>query len=158
MPNFLAAWRITSRAYADEAFDGEGARLYGGRWNSEGVAMIYLAGSLALATLEQLAHLSRTDLLEGQFMRFRVEVPRRSMLELDEEALPPEWTETPEATRALGDGWTRAEDSLALRVPSAVVPEESNYLVNPHHPDMDELRIGDPEPYVFDKRLAGPRE
>ena len=154
MPDSLSAWRIISRAYTDEAFDGEGARLYGGRWNSEGTAMIYLAGSLALATLEQLAHLSRTDLLKGQFMRFRVEIPRHAILELDEEALPSEWASNPEATRPLGDRWTQAEDSLALRVPSAIVPEESNYLVNPRHPNMDDLQIGDPEPYVFDKRFA----
>jgi RES domain-containing protein len=150
----VVAWRLTSRAYADAAFDGEGARLYGGRWNSEGVAMVYLAGSLALAALEQLVHLSRTDLLERQFVRFRVELPRSAVLALDEAALPPGWTKKRDVTRALGDGWTEAEASLALRVPSVVVPEEANYLVNPRHPDANQVQIGDPEPYVFDERLA----
>jgi RES domain-containing protein len=152
--NTVVAWRLTSRSYADHAFRGEGARLYGGRWNSEGVAMIYLASSLALAALEQLAHLSRTDLLEGQFVRFRVVVPEKTVLELDPGALPARWTGHVAATRALGDGWVQAKDSLALRVPSAVVPEENNYLVNPHHPDAEMLDIGAPEPFTFDPRLT----
>jgi RES domain-containing protein len=149
------AWRITSQAYAESAFDGEGARRYGGRWNSEGTRMTYLAGSLALATLEQLAHLSRAQLLERQFVRFRVEIPSASILELDGDALPPRWTQRLEATRALGDGWAEAKDAPVLRVPSAVVPEESNYLLNPVHPETDRLDIGSSEPFVFDERLLG---
>jgi len=116
--------------------------------------MVYLAGSLALAALEQLVHLSRTDLLEQQFVRFRVELPRSAVLALDEAALPPGWTEKRDLARTVGGGWTDAKKSLALRVPSVVVPQEANYLVNPRHPDANQVQIGDPEPYVFDERLA----
>ncbi len=150
----VTAWRIVSRAYADEAFSGEGGRLYGGRWNSEGVRATYLAGSLALAALEQLVHLSRAELLAGQFMRFRVEILAEHVLELDPEALPEGWRGAPATTRALGDAWAEAQDSVALRVPSAVVPEEANYLVNPTHPQSAEaLTVHGSELFVFDERL-----
>lgn len=150
----VVAWRITSHERAESAFDGEGARRYDGRWNSEGVPMIYLAGSLAPAALEQLAHLSRAELLVGQFVRFRVCIPEEALLALDEDVLPTHWTEEPEVTQALGDGWVEAEDSMALRVPSALVPEEANYLLNMRHPDADTTEIGPPEPFVFDRRLV----
>ena len=154
----VTAWRLTSRAYQTSAFDGEGARLYGGRWNSAGTPMTYLAGSLALAALEQLVHLSRAALLEGQFVRFRVRVPAPLVLVLDPAALPGEgvsWTRALEATREIGDGWAEEKDSAVLEVPSAVVPEESNYLLNPLHPKADEIAVSDPTSFVFDERLLG---
>ena len=157
----VTAWRITSHAYQASAFDGEGARLYGGRWNSEGTPMTYLAGSLALAALEQLVHLSRAELLEGQFVRYQVRVPTHLVLELDPVALPGKgttgkgtsWTRALEATREIGDGWAEAKDSAVLQVPSAVVPEERNYLLNPVHPKADKISVSDPTPFVFDERL-----
>ena len=152
----IVAWRITSRTYQEQAFEGEGARLYGGRWNSEGVPMTYLAGSLALAALEQMVHLGSAELVEGQFVRFRVTIPARCVLSLDRHALPGEGksgTRHLDATRGLGDSWAQSKDSAVLRVPSAVVPEEDNYLLNPAHPAMEEINIGEPEPLTFDERL-----
>ena len=154
MSALIQSWRITSEQYQASAFEGEGARRFGGRWNSPGRPMIYLAGSLALAALEQLVHLSRTDLLEDQFVRFRVRFPEETVLELDRSVLSGDWTDKLEVTRRLGDSWSEAGDSLALEVPSAIVTEESNYLVNPDHPAFDRIEVGSPEPFTFDERLS----
>lgn len=151
---FVTAWRITSRAYAGDAFSGEGARLYGGRFNSEGVPVVYLAGSLALAALEQLVHLSRAQLLAGQFVRFRVQILPQHIVDLAHDALPNDWPNRLTATRHVGDQWMADKRSVALRVPSAVVPEETNFLINPTHPAFDAaLTIEEPAPFDFDGRL-----
>ncbi len=150
----ILAWRLTSRAYTGTAFDGEGAQHYGGRWNSPGRPMVYLAGSLALAALEQLAHLHAADLLEKQFVRFRAVFPSETLLELDEQVLPDDWTKDLETTRRIGDGWLETGASLALKVPSAVVTEEHNYVLNPGHPDFSRLDISPAAPFTFDWRLV----
>ncbi len=116
--------------------------------------MVYLAGSLALAALEQLAHLRAADLLEKQFVRFRVVFPEEALLEVDEQVLPEGWTKDLEVTRLIGDDWLEASDSLALKVPSAVVTEEHNYVLNPGHPDFDRLDISAAASFEFDWRLV----
>lgn len=145
-------WRLTKARYAASAFDGEGARLYGGRWNSPGRAAVYLAGSLALAALEILVHVKSQGELAG-YVKIRVEAPER--LVGDVGALPANRRQgsAPDETRAVGDAWLEAGETLLLRLPSVVIPEESNYLLNPQHPDFGELAIGEAEPFVFNPRL-----
>ena len=150
----LTLWRLTKAQYAASAFDGEGARLYGGRWNSPGHAVVYLAGSLALAALEILVHVKSQRELEG-YVKFRVQAPEDFVSEVA--ALPPNWQQgrAPDETRAIGDAWLEAAETPLLRVPSAIIPEEHNYLLNPRHPRFGEVIMGKAEPFSFDLRLRG---
>jgi RES domain-containing protein len=150
----LKAWRIVKTRFSKDAFNGEGARLYGGRWNSVGVAMVYTAGSKSLATLELLVHLDSSARLPGysicsvRFADALVEV-------VDAAALPPDWRLSPPPTslRNIGDEWISRQSSVVLSVPSAVVSEERNYLINPAHKDFKKLAIDPMEPFSLDARL-----
>lgn len=150
----MTLWRLTKTRYADSALDGEGARLYGGRWNSPGRTVVYLAGSLALAALEILVHVKSQRELSG-YVKIRVEAP--DGLTGDVGALPPNWQQgrAPDETRAIGDAWLGAGETPLLRLPSVIIPEEHNYLLNPLHPKFSELTIGKAEPFAFDPRLRG---
>ena len=148
----LTLWRLTKARYAASAFDGEGARLYGGRWNSPGRAVVYLAGSLALAALEILVHVKSQSELEG-YVKIRIEVPEGLIATVA--ALPENWQQgrAPDETRAIGDAWLEVGETPLLRVPSVVIPEEHNYLLNPQHPRFSDLTVGKAEPFSFDSRL-----
>lgn len=149
------AWRIVKEKYADSAFDGEGARLYPGRWNSAGVRMVYTAESVALAALEILVNLHSGALLAGAYVVIAADFDE-SLVEVVETAdLPADWRSTPapvQLTR-IGDQWIRSAASLALRVPSALVEQERNFLLNPRHPHFDSVTIHRPEPFCWDERL-----
>jgi RES domain-containing protein len=148
----VRAWRIVSAGWAKTAFDGEGARLYGGRWNSPGRPAIYLAGSRALAALETLVHMSPSIAARQKFIRFEVGIPKSLVNQLDKE--PNTFQPFVGAdTQATGNHWLDEVRGLALRVPSAVIPEEHNYLLNPAHPRFNEIEIGQPEPFALDSRL-----
>lgn len=150
----MTLWRLTTARYAETAFAGEGARLYGGRWNSPGRAVVYLAGSLALAALEILVHVKSHDEL-GKYVKIRVEASEG--LASGVEALPENWQQgrASDETRSLGDRWLEVRETPLLRVPSVVIPEEHNYLLNPQHAGFRELTIGEAEPFSFDPRLRG---
>lgn len=141
--------------HAASAFDGEGARSYGGRWNQRGTAMVYTAGSLALAALEMLVHLERAALLR-RYVCFPLDFDAALCRRLASEELPADWRENPapNATRDLGSAWARALDTAVLEVPSAVVLQENNYLLNPQHRDFSQITIGSAQHFAFDQRLA----
>jgi RES domain-containing protein len=149
-------WRIVKTRFAERPFDGEGARLYGGRWNSVGVRMVYTAGSVSLAVLEMLVHLESSDLLPS-YSLCAVHFDETVMIRLDRSRLPDNWRDSPAQPELLmiGDAWIAARSSAVLEVPSAVVESESNYLVNPGHPDFASLVIDPPHPFTFDPRLLG---
>lgn len=150
-----SAYRIVRAQYASEAFNGEGARLYGGRWNHPGTAVVYTSASVSLCTLEMLVHLRETRVLSG-YVLFRVEFDDRLVARLDRERLPANWRAypAPQATATIGTDWIRRGESVALETPSAVVDSESNFLLNPAHPDFASLRIEGPLPHSFDPRLV----
>jgi len=151
----MTAWRLVKASLAAQAFTGEGARLYGARWSSPGVAVVYLSESLALAALEILVHLQSRDVL-ASYVAFRVEMDgRRLARAIDPARLPPDWRAwpAPPGLRTIGDEWARRRRSLILEVPSAVVPQERNYVVNPAHPEFRSLIISAPQPFTFDTRL-----
>ncbi len=150
----VEAWRITKAAYLDEAFSGRGARLRGGRFNSEGIPMVYTAGSLSLAVLEVLANLP-----SNRHLRLHRVIPvcfKEDLMEvLALEELPEDWrvSPIPPKVQALGDRWAASERSLVLRVPSAVVPAEPNYLINPLHAALSQMEIGEARTLDIDPRL-----
>lgn len=150
----IDVWRIVKRKYADPAFSGEGARRAGGRFNSPGQPVVYTSESLALAELEMLVHLP-TDRLLASYVAFRAHVPSERIDVLDREVLPSNWRSdpAPQSIREIGDEWLWAETSLALRVPSAVVPSEDNVLINPSHPGFEDVQIDGPFDPEIDERL-----
>ena len=153
----VTAWRIVKQKNPPrKAFDGEGARLYGGRWNSAGTPMVYTAQSQSLAVLEMLVHLDTPDLLE-KYVLFGVTMEEGLILVLAETDLPRDWKSDPPPARlrAIGDAWATSLASVALRVPSSVIPAEFNYLLNPKHKDFGKIEIGKLLPFQYDARLAG---
>lgn len=146
-----ARWR-------DVAFDGTGARLYGGRWNSRGRPATYAAGSEALAILEILVHLDRTAILPS-YTVFELALPREEVIELPPEVLPTNWQTSPAPleTVEIGDEWLARGEGLALALPSVVVPNERTYLLNPAHPNYGDVVAAAVErPVELDHRLLGP--
>jgi RES domain-containing protein len=147
-------WRIVKSRRARSAFDGEGARLYGGRWNSPGTRIVYVAGSVSLAVLEVLVHLGDVGVLSS-YSLCAVEFEDGLIEPLDRSKLPADWRSypAPPGSREIGDAWVKGGSSVILEVPSAVVERESNYLINPAHPDFASVNVGEPEPFEFDSRL-----
>lgn len=151
----IRAYRLVKRKWRQAAFDGEGARLYGGRWNSKGKACVYLAGSASLAMLEVMVHLDDYQLLE-HYTLLEVTLPKSALMSLSTESLPKDWAvePAPASTAEIGDNWLESQSSLALAVPSTVVPRERNYLINPEHARFQALIDSAAEiAFTPDKRL-----
>lgn len=152
----MLVWRLVKAAHAASPLSGEGARLVGGRWNSRGVAVVYASSSLALAALETYVHVD-IDLEPLDRVAVALEIPPGLKVErLSMRKLPNDWTRypAPESLRALGDAWATRAASAILRVPSAIVPEEDNFLLNPAHPDCMKVRAVKRRPFRFDPRLV----
>jgi len=151
----ITAWRIVSANYKDKAYTGDGARAHGGRWNSKGVAVVYTADSLALASIEMIVNLPAPKLLQ-KYVRISAQISLDFVSELSWADLPEDWNSRPisPSTRAIGDRWIKEQSSAVLRVPSIVVPDEYNYLLNPTHPDFSQIKIGKPTISYFDPRLT----
>ena len=150
----IRSWRIVKTQFSADAFSGEGARLYGGRWNSSGISMVYTAGSMSLAILELLVHLDSSVL--PSYSICSVDFDNALVEVLDPDLLPSEWQQSPPPTalRILGDDWISRGSSVVLRVPNAIVKDENNYLLNPAHKDFKKLKIGSMEPLTLDPRLT----
>ena len=150
-----SVYRICKTKYAVTAFDGEGAFRFGGRWNRRGTRMIYTAGSIALAALEMLVHLEDDDLIFA-YSYIVAHIPAELILSVkDFRPLPKNWSTspTPASLQQLGDDWVREQTSAVLEVPTAIVPLEKNYLLNPAHPDFAKLKLEKPERFIFDECL-----
>ena len=150
----ITAWRLVKPRHAAAAFDGEGARLHGGRWNSPGTRVAYASDSIALAALEVLAHLQSTAVLQAYFL-VSLRFPEESVEVLEQAALPARWRRfpSPPENQAIGDRWVGEGRSLILRVPSALIPAAANFLINPLHPKFNKVALGRPERFAFDPRL-----
>lgn len=135
---------------------GYGAFLYGGRWNLRGTSVLYTAETRSLAIMEVLVHLTSEELPADMYM-LTLDVPATaSRAELLVADLPPDWRRTglPQPTALLGHAWLAAATSLALRVPSVVVSQEHNLLLNPAHPEFAQVKLAaEPELFFFDERL-----
>jgi RES domain-containing protein len=152
----LTAWRLVPEARGgtvDEAFSGLGSYLYGQRWNLPGSRIVYLSEHLSLAALEVIVHAATYREL-GQYRAFRAEFDEGLAMDLAAE-LPADWNdvEPARASQELGTDWARSGRSLLLRVPSAVIPHEHNYLLNVQHQLFREASIDGPFPFHFDPRL-----
>ena len=151
----MRVWRICSRRRSRAAFQGEGARLYGGRWNPPGVSVVYTSGSLALAALEVLVNVELQE-MPRDLVSIAATIPDEAPAESVEIAdLPAGWQRTPapEYLQLLWADWVRRQNTAVLSVPSAVIPSEHNFLLNPAHRDFKRIKIGKPGTFRFDPRL-----
>jgi len=151
----VTAWRITKRKHARNAFSGEGAREFGGRWNNPGTAVVYTAQSQSLAALEMLVHLDSADLLE-KYVLIAADFDQSLIKVLDPSDLPGNWRADPPPAqvRSIDDEWVLGGSSAVLQVPSVMVPGESNFLLNPGHHDFARIRFGKTLAFRFDARLG----
>ena len=149
----LTVWRMVTVRFAGSAFSGDGARLYGGRWSSKGIALVYTAASQSLATLEMLVQDSP---LRAHYVMIPARIPQAVTIErLKAQELPANWRDIAlrEELQAMGTQWAQKKSSAVLAVPSAVIPDETNYLLNPLHPDFKRIEIGKPQKFITDLRL-----
>ena len=156
----MLLYRLSSHKFVDD-LSGEGARLYGGRWNAIGQAAIYTSNSLSLAFLEVLCH-TKLSLIKDRFSVLVLEFESQNgKLEVINEAdLPPNWNAypTPDYIVEKGTNWLKSKASLGLGVPSAALPfpnnTEYNVLLNPNYPEFDKfVKIKEIAPFSFDDRL-----
>ena len=149
----MDVYRICKAKYP--ANDGEGAKRTGGRWNHKGTAVLYCGATASLCALEVLAHGAR---LPTGMIVVQARIPNNlPVTTIDESGLPRDWNSPVPSrkTRDLGTDWVTSRASAVLSVPSAIIPSERNYLLNPAHPDFARIRFLPPRPFRFDRRLKG---
>lgn len=151
----VTAYRIFKSKHAATWYDGEGAFRYGGRWNSQGTRLLYASSALSLAALEMLVNLNAENLLLA-YSFAKVEFESEMILAVEKvRKLPKNWADSPPSTeiQAIGDEWAVSMRSVVLQVPSAVLPNEYNFLINLNHPDFPQVRLGKIEAFKFDPRF-----
>jgi RES domain-containing protein len=156
----IEAYQISKESNPAKAFSGQGAKDWGGRWNSKGVAVVYTAEHRSLSILEVLVHVKGGAGMGGSaisvpFYIYPISLDAALLEELPISSLSAGWNSEPPtaASQSLGDAWVSAARSPALAVPSVIVPEERNYVMNPNHPRFPEIKIGSPVVCSFDPRL-----
>jgi RES domain-containing protein len=150
----MRCWRICRRRHAADAATGAGARLYGGRWNSRGVSVVYASTSLALAAVETFVNLE-PRLTPSDLVSIEAEIPDSvAVPRLDPKSLPARWhVSRGDDLRRFGDDWVRRGETAAMLVPSAAIRSEWNVLLNPGHPNFFRIRFRRPERFEFDLRM-----
>ena len=150
----MRCWRIVKARRVREALSGEGARIYGGRWNYAGSSIVYASTSLSLAALEVFVHLDRYD--KGiRFSAIEIDVPETPLEVLDAHTLPDGWRQlpAPDGCKEIGTRWASEQRSLGLLVPSIIVPQEHNVLISCDHALFDRVRVVSTHDFAFDTRL-----
>ncbi|KJS30697.1 MAG: hypothetical protein VR64_14720 [Desulfatitalea sp. BRH_c12] len=150
----ITAWRIVEKRFAATAFSGEGAKLFGGRWNPPGYSAVYAAESLSLSILELIVHLDEDADIQN-FVAIPVAFEESQVIAWPEETLPAHWSILPVAdqTQKMGKIWIDEKQSMVLQVPSSIVPQEKNFVLNPLHPDFADLKTGKAQSLYIDPRL-----
>lgn len=149
----MIVYRICKRKHSQD-LSGKGAELVGGRWNSKGVAVLYTSPGIALCTAEVAVHLP-LGIMPDDFVLVMIEIPDTEVYELQENELPLNWDSFPHqtSTQQIGNAFASLGRYLAIKVPSAAVQGEYNYIINPRHPEAAKMRVKKVRPYRFDKRL-----
>ena len=148
----MRVWRLTRAVYRADPLSGHGAALVGNRWNSPGMRIAYTSTSRPLAVLEMLVHVAR-DTVPDDSTLIPIDVPDALVAEARD--LPSDWADLPYGpeARRFGDLWITQRASVALLVPSVVIPAERNLLLNPAHPRLRRVQVRPAEPFAFDRRL-----
>ncbi len=147
----MIVYRIANPIYSHD-ISGEGAKINGARWNSKGVPMLYTSENISLATLEMLIHTNFTDYIISLDLLY-ISIPDTGFSEINISKLKNNWVEDFEYSKFIGDEFIKSNQSLVLKIPSAVVYEEHNYLVNPLHPEFRKVKIIKTKSFSPDKRL-----
>jgi RES domain-containing protein len=151
----MLVWRIVPKRRYSQAFTGEGARLYGGRWNPPGIRVVYTSATLSLAALEYFVHVSKQT-RPDDLVSISLEIPKNIRVErVSESKLPSNWRLYPalEEVKEIGKRWIKNSATAILAVPSAVIPQELNYLINPEHADFKKMKINKPIQFNLDERM-----
>ncbi len=151
----MELYRISKREFATP--DGMGGMFYPGRWHTVGFRVIYAAQSRSLAALEYLVHLNQISLLANNFVITTLFIPDDIKVETaDEASLTPGWTDfrNYRVTQSIGTAFLKEGKSLLLKVPSAIIQKEYNYLINPNVTSMLNCQVLDVSDFVFEKRLV----
>lgn len=151
----LRCWRIVKRQYRDQILSGEGARLFGGRWSRPGFRVVYTAEHASLAVLEILVHLIEQSMLSS-YLIADIQFDSRLVDHIRPAELPRNWRSSPPPAplQSIGTRWLTEQRRAVLAVPSAVLPIETNYLINPEHPDFKSIEIGEIKKLDIDPRLS----
>jgi RES domain-containing protein len=156
----MKVFRIEREKYFETTLEEIGAALTEGyRWNSLSTYLVYTAESRALATLEVSAHLDLTEDLPTDRHFVEIDIPDDiMMLELETEDLPDRWDSKPPIleTQFIGDDFVKEKNAAVLKVPSSIVPQEFNYLINPKHSDSERISVVSATPFNFDSRFQQP--
>jgi RES domain-containing protein len=150
---YLEVFRIVTHKRVADAFSGEGARLYGGRWNPKGIPVVYTASTRSLAMLEMLV---QDQPLRARYVVIAARIPLTVHIErIPTSSLPDDWSSRDriDELRAMGAHWITRAKTAVLCVPSAVVPSEFNYLLNPAHAEFAKISRATAEPLTTDRRL-----
>jgi len=149
----LRLYRIAKQRFIED-LSGEGARLYGGRWNKKGTSMLYFSEHLSLCVLEILVHIEQ-QLISNNFYFIEVEVPDNIIKSIPKEELPLNWQSNVlvSSTQDFGSEWIASNKGLALKIPSAVLGYENNVIVNPSHTSFSKLKVIRIEKLNLDARL-----
>lgn len=149
----MIVYRITNEAYKND-ISGNGAALFGSRWNSKGTHLLYTSQSISLSILESLVHLKRKDIPPAQYL-LHIQLPaEKEIAEISYTKIKKGWREELDYTQWIGDQFIQNKKSLFLKVPSAIVPQESNVLLNPFHTEFKKVKIIEHELLELDKRLT----
>lgn len=151
----MKVYRIAKQQFLDD-LSGEGARLFGGRWNKSGYNMLYTSAYLSLSVLELLVHLDY-KFVDDTFGFIEIEIPDDTTItQVDNELLKQNWRGNPPQsfTQDYGTQWLQNSESLVLQVSSAVLPHENNFLINPRHTDFSKVNIVRKSVLELDSRLV----
>lgn len=150
----MVVYRLARKKYAQE-LSGKGAALFGARWNSKGVELIYTSANRSLSMAEVVVHLTLAT-MPSDYQMISIEIPDYiSIKEINESSLPEDWNVFPHqsSTQHIGDDFVAKKEACILKVPSAVTKGDFNILINPNHPDFEKIKIKNVEPFPFDRRL-----
>jgi RES domain-containing protein len=151
----IESWRLVPAEWVHAAFTGEGGLTHSSRWNKKGTRIVYTASSLSLATLELIANAPPSLIATKRYFAIPVVFDETIVQRINTEELLPNWSQYPatNATKELGTAWIDSAQSAVLAVPSALVPTELNFLLNPTHPEFCNISLGKPNPHKVAKRL-----
>jgi len=149
----MILYRLANEEFTHD-LSGKGAKLYGGRWNSFGLPALYSTEHISLAVLEILVH-TKTLQTPLNYYLITLEIPESAhLISIDYKKLKRNWKDDPPYLQSIGDEFLNSKKSLALKVPSAIIELENNFIINPAHPDMKKIKILSCENFIFDKRLS----
>jgi len=147
----MILYRFTNKNYAVD-ISGEGARLNGGRWNSKGVPVVYTSFTISLSLLELVIHSSSYDELQSNLL-IQIDIPDNHIAKIPTISVKPNWENDIGYSRFIGNEFLKSKLHLLLKVPSAIIPQEFNFLINPLHPDIKKVKIANTSHFEFDSRL-----